>query len=549
MWTKTTLVCLLLGVIGASTEDLPEKGELHAVIVAGSSGYGNYRHQADACHAYHVLIGHGVKPENVILMMENDVVNHPRNPHKGRLFNRPQGYDVYEKCTIDYQNGTVTPENFMAILRGNASEVKGGNGRVLKSGPNDRVFVNFESSWAAYMCGDMGAMLGDVFSVQWMEQADNAFLHELTLDQHFEVIKTLTTESHVSRFGDRSIGKQKTALFLGEHARPELPRQHMNVCSQYDTKAVNVHEVPIRMLEWEIAHTRLQGPSTELKRKLAKIHEKRAEFDRHAEELVAKITAGGRGVSFAKLALDTAHYETVRDLDCHDRAVKTFSSRCFSLATNPYAMKIAGVLNKLCNAGVGVERIVRQIEEHCGQPTHPRMQAVMLSARLFGGRGPFAVRQVHQSAIQGGGEKTAIQKWGYEYLVRQEASKRPLSPHLSIYKPQLTWCLSGLHRVSGCLMGGTLLVGGLGFAVLPLTYAQLIEHFRSWKLPAVVTGGFKFFIAFNIVFYALNGLRLLAFDLAKGTDLISVYRSGWLVLGLSAAISLLVVLNSSKKRV
>ncbi|KAI6230328.1 Succinate dehydrogenase cytochrome b560 subunit, mitochondrial [Aphelenchoides fujianensis] len=514
MSSKNVLVCLLIGVLAVSSEDVSAQGELHAVIVAGSTGYGNYRHQADACHAYHVLIGHGVKPENVILMMENDVVNHPRNPHKGRLFNRPQGYDVYENCTIDYQKGS-------------------------------------ESSWAAYMCGDMGAMLADVFSAHWMEQADNAFLHELTLDQHFEVIKTLTTGSHVSRFGDRSIGKQKTALFLGEHARPELPRQHMNVCSRYDAKAVNVHEVPIRMLEWEIAHTRLQGPSTELKRKLAEIHEKRVEFDRHAEELVAKITASkSKGLSFAKLALDTAHYETVRDLDCHDRAVKTFSRRCFSLSTNPYAMKIAGVLNKLCNAGVGVERIVKQIEEHCGQPAHPRMVTVCSPyGRCI--RGSFCHPPTHLhafSAVRSGGHKTAIQKWGYKYLVRQEASKRPLSPHLSIYKPQLTWCLSGLHRVSGCLMGGTLLVGGLGFALLPLTYAQLIEHLRSWKLPAVVTGGFKFFIAFNVVFYALNGLRLLAFDLAKGTDLISVYRSGWLVLGLSAAISLLVVLNSSKKR-
>lgn len=35
--------------------------EIHAVLVAGSNGFGNYRHQADICHAYHILINNGVK--------------------------------------------------------------------------------------------------------------------------------------------------------------------------------------------------------------------------------------------------------------------------------------------------------------------------------------------------------------------------------------------------------------------------------------------------------------------------------------------------------
>ena len=52
--------------------------------------------------------------------------------------------------------------------------------------------------------------------------------------------------------------------------------------------------------------------------------------------------------------------------------------------------------------------------------------------------------------------KTAVQKFGWEYLQRQEKSGRPLSPHLNIYKPQLTWMLSGFHRISGCVMAGSM---------------------------------------------------------------------------------------------
>ncbi|KAK2161722.1 hypothetical protein NP493_1562g00030 [Ridgeia piscesae] len=49
-----------------------------AFIVAGSRGYGNYRHQADACHAYRVLIDHGFPPARIILMMYDDIAQHNR---------------------------------------------------------------------------------------------------------------------------------------------------------------------------------------------------------------------------------------------------------------------------------------------------------------------------------------------------------------------------------------------------------------------------------------------------------------------------------------
>lgn len=63
--------------------------------------------------------------------------------------------------------------------------------------------------------------------------------------------------------------------------------------------------------------------------------------------------------------------------------------------------------------------------------------------------------QVFLSAVAKSDVKNPIQKFGWEYLVKQEASARPLSPHLTVYKPQLTWMLSGLHRITGCVMAGS----------------------------------------------------------------------------------------------
>lgn len=39
-------------------------------------------------------------------------------------------------------------------------------------------------------------------------------------------------------------------------------------------------------------------------------------------------------------------------------------------------------------------------------------------------------------------------------LLRQQRKVRPISPHLSIYQPQLTWYGSAAHRITGCAIGG-----------------------------------------------------------------------------------------------
>ncbi|CAI2348255.1 unnamed protein product [Caenorhabditis sp. 36 PRJEB53466] len=163
-------------------------------------------------------------------------------------------------------------------------------------------------------------------------------------------------------------------------------------------------------------------------------------------------------------------------------------------------------------------------------------------------RSPIS-RTFGTSVVTKSESKTPIQKLGWEYLLKQRAKNRPIAPHLTIYQPQLTWMLSGFHRISGCVMAGTLLVGGLGFAVLPLDFTTFIEYVRGWNIPGAVTAVFKYIIAFPIIFHTLNGIRFLGFDLAKGVDNIGqVYKTGWLVFGVSAVIALAIVINSCQNK-
>ncbi|THD20134.1 Legumain [Fasciola hepatica] len=95
---------LILSLLSSIALSLEGGGGKHwAVLVAGSRGWYNYRHQADVCHAYHVLRKNGIPRENIITMMYDDVAYHRRNPFPGKLFNDYQHKDVYEGVKIDYR--------------------------------------------------------------------------------------------------------------------------------------------------------------------------------------------------------------------------------------------------------------------------------------------------------------------------------------------------------------------------------------------------------------------------------------------------------------
>lgn len=82
--------------------EVKEGGQNWAVLVAGSSSFENYRHQADVCHAFQDLTAHGVPKSNIIVMMYDDIATDPKNPQPGTIINQPDGYDIYPGVNKDY---------------------------------------------------------------------------------------------------------------------------------------------------------------------------------------------------------------------------------------------------------------------------------------------------------------------------------------------------------------------------------------------------------------------------------------------------------------
>lgn len=113
--------------------------------------------------------------------------------------------------------------------------------------------------------------------------------------------------------------------------------------------------------------------------------------------------------------------------------------------------------------------------------------------------------------------------------------ERPLSPHLQVYKPQLTSTLSILHRMTGVALAlGSLLFAGWLVAVAggPAGF----EHART-VLASVYGQIMLFLLSACLVYHFLNGIRHLAWDAGHGYDIPKAYASGYAVLVLAVLIT------------
>jgi succinate dehydrogenase / fumarate reductase cytochrome b subunit len=117
------------------------------------------------------------------------------------------------------------------------------------------------------------------------------------------------------------------------------------------------------------------------------------------------------------------------------------------------------------------------------------------------------------------------------------AGKRPLSPHLQIYRPQITSVLSISHRFTGAALAAGLLLLVYWLAALAAgeaAYSAALGVLGSWPVKIVLfLGVFAFF------YHLCNGIRHLWWDTGRGFEIAQVNRSGWIVLAAAAALTLL----------
>ncbi len=119
-------------------------------------------------------------------------------------------------------------------------------------------------------------------------------------------------------------------------------------------------------------------------------------------------------------------------------------------------------------------------------------------------------------------------------------SNRPLSPHLSIYRPLWTMGLSITHRITGV---------GLAVSITMITWWFLAlaigeDYFEAANaVMTSVVGGFILIASlWALSFHFCNGIRHLFWDAGKGLELETAYRSGLAVMAGSVVLTVIGVL-------
>lgn len=120
----------------------------------------------------------------------------------------------------------------------------------------------------------------------------------------------------------------------------------------------------------------------------------------------------------------------------------------------------------------------------------------------------------------------------------QQAGFRPLSPHLQIYRPNLTMIMSILHRITGAVLYFSTFLGVwwlMGLASGPKYFAYVDAMFRSW--PGLII---LFAVSYQLFHHAFGGIRHLIWDAGYGFSVRSAERLGLISLALAVATTLLV---------
>ena len=113
--------------------------------------------------------------------------------------------------------------------------------------------------------------------------------------------------------------------------------------------------------------------------------------------------------------------------------------------------------------------------------------------------------------------------------------QRPLSPHLQVYRPQMTSVMSIMHRAAGIVLTtGTLVMTAwlVSLAMGAESYG-MVAAFLAHPLGQFVLFGYSV----ALIYHAVNGIRHLGWDIGIGLTIPEVYRNGQLVLILTAVLT------------
>uniref|UniRef100_A0A1B6IKU8 legumain n=1 Tax=Homalodisca liturata TaxID=320908 RepID=A0A1B6IKU8_9HEMI len=431
------LGCCTTPLLGLAKHLLPNGGQIKAVLVAGSNGYDNYRHQADVCHAYQILHSNGIPDENIIVMMYDDIANSTENPEQGVIINRPGGPNVYKNVPKDYTGQDVNKANFLNILSGNKEAMKNiGSGRVLESGPNDHVFVNFvdhggpgvllmpeEEITAMEVIAALKSMADKSRFAKmffYVEACESGSIFDNLLPDNLNIFVMTAADPHESSYAcfyDETLQtylgdvfsvkwmqdsetedlRQESVNHQFQKVRTETNTSHVEEYGDIDignTKmsevigyqetplnrytlkyddAVPAHHVPVAILGQRIKQAKDKTEKTKLRRILHTVMEGRRMIEQTFSKLLRSVLPFTENQQFFT-EINKRPALTEQNVNCFDKTVNKIIKECFSISQNPFAASHLHKIINLCNM-VPESKLVEKVLHICSGKS--RIQGVV----------------------------------------------------------------------------------------------------------------------------------------------------------------------------
>ncbi len=142
VWDWTASNMQTFNATEGKTLTYPALHDRWALLIAASTGWGNYRFQADVFAMYQILLQHGYDDDHIILICEDDVADNSKNFEPGVLRVSDAGDNLYDASAIDYRLSNLTTTDIGDILQGRQSDRLQ---QVISSDSTDNVFIFWSS--------------------------------------------------------------------------------------------------------------------------------------------------------------------------------------------------------------------------------------------------------------------------------------------------------------------------------------------------------------------------------------------------------------------
>uniref|UniRef100_A0A0K2THK9 legumain n=1 Tax=Lepeophtheirus salmonis TaxID=72036 RepID=A0A0K2THK9_LEPSM len=205
-----------------------------------------------------------------------------------------------------------------------------------------------ESSYACYYSELYDTYLGDVYSVNWLEDSDKEDLKKETIEKQFDIVRKETNTSHVTQFGDKKVAESHLSEFLGQ--KSGIFEEHSEESSPMDT--ISSRDVSLDLI------FRTKNAA------LIKLTKAKRQFMR---EIFDQIYLGVQGINENDLTSIKTDKILLKhsDYSCYSQVVDGLHKNCFNLAKHSYALEFLQHFVNICHYNIKTVHVLDSINNVC----------------------------------------------------------------------------------------------------------------------------------------------------------------------------------------